>query len=186
MGKLLLSKIINAENGKPVIFSAEQVFVKKDKKALDVLLDEIQTRIANLSGAEVEQLKTDLAQLKTTFQTFMTGEDDDNGALDRLKELVAAIEANKGSIDALVADKATKAELEALIARVASLEGKNWDLLGGLGKNETTGNLTFNGKELTGETGIAIGTSVETATQYNGKIQIILEEIEIPDAEPAA
>lgn len=184
MSQSLLAKIL--VNGQKAPFSSADVINPKTGEPLDRQIAAIQAKIEGLSGGDIDQLKSDLELLKTTFQTFMTGDDDDNGVLDRLKELVAAIQANGASIDALVADKATKAELEALIGRVASLEGKNWDLLGGLGKNETTGNLTFNGKELTGETGIAIGASVETATQYNGKIQIILEEIEIPDAEPAA
>lgn len=142
------------------------------------VVDEVLAKIDGLSGADVEQLKTDLAQLKTTFQNFMTGEDDDNGALDRLKELVAAIEANKDSINALLTDKATKAELEAVIARIKTLEDKNWAVLDGISKSETSGNLVFNGKELTGETGIAICASADEEAVYNGKLKIVLQEIE--------
>lgn len=180
MSALTLAKL--RVNGKPASISCAQIFDEKAQKPLNELIDGINAKIADLSGAEVEQLKTELAQLKTTFDAFMTGEDDDNGTLDRLKELVAAISANKDSIDALVSDKATKEELDALITRVAALEGKNWTLLDGLSVNSETKNLVFNGKELTGQTGIAIGASAETATDYTGKIQIILEEIELPEA----
>lgn len=184
MAKIQGGKLII--NGQAVPLWSSQIVNHATGQKLDEQIAALETALADLSGTEIEQLKTQLTELKTTFQTFMTGEDDDNGALDRLKELVAAIEANKDSIDALVSDKATKAELEAVIAGVAALEAKNWTVLDGIGKSETIGNLTFNGKELTGETGIAIGASVEAATQYNGKIQIILEEIEVPEAKPAA
>lgn len=184
MAKITGGKIV--VNGQVMPIWASQVLNSQTGESIEAAIEAIEAKIAGLSGGDIDQLKTELAQLKTTFQTFMTGEDDDNGALDRLKELVAAIQANKATIDALVADKALKSDLDALVARVASLEGKNWTVLNGIGKNEASGNLTFNGKELTGETGIAIGASVEAATQYNGKLQIILEEIDVAEAEPTA
>lgn len=65
-------------------------------------------------GKDAETKHTELselvAQLKTTLNTFLTGEADD-GAVDRLVELVNAIEANKGSVDALVRDKVAKADI---------------------------------------------------------------------------
>ena len=39
-----------------------------------------------------------------TFETFLTGEDNDNGVLDRLSELVTAINANKSLIEGILAD----------------------------------------------------------------------------------
>lgn len=179
MPKLMLGKIL--VNGELMRTSSAHVYDPATGESLSSQIASIKSAIDGLSGAEVEGLKTDLAALKTTFDAFMTGEDDDNGALDRLKELVAAIQANKDSIDALTADKALKTDLEALVARVAALEGKNWTILDGLGKSEATGNLTFNGKELTGETGIAIGSTAGGAASYNGRIQIVLEEVEIAE-----
>lgn len=181
MSKMLLAQICNPATGEKLPFSSADIYDITRKKSLDQVVDDVLAKLEGLSGAEIKQLKTDLAALKTTFNAFMSGEDDDNGALDRLKELVAAIQANKGSIDALVADKATKTELEALITRVASLEGKNWAVLDGISKSETSGNLVFNGKELTGETGIAICASADAEAVYNGRLKIVLQEIEVAE-----
>lgn len=48
-------------------------------------------------------IENGLKPLQTSLNTFLSGDPDDNGTLDRLKELVAAINANKGSIDAILA-----------------------------------------------------------------------------------
>lgn len=182
MSKMLLAQICNPATGEKLPFSSADIYDITRKKSLDQVVDDVLAQLeAASSNEEVEKLKTDLAALKTTFNAFMSGEDDDNGALDSLKELVAAIQANKGSIDALVADKATKAELEALITRVAGLEGKNWAVLDGISKSETSGNLVFNGKELTGETGIAICASADAEAVYNGRLKIVLQEIEVAE-----
>ena len=179
MSKILLAQLFNPATGRRARLSAVDIYDVTRKKTLDQVIDAVLEKLDGVSSnEEVDNIKTELTQLKATFQTFMTGEDDDNGALDRLKELVAAIQANKSSIDALLRDKATKAELEAALARVAALEGKNWTLLDGLGTNADTGNLTFNGKELTGETGIAICTSPDAEAVYNGKLKIVLQELD--------
>lgn len=180
MAKLQLAQIINGANGEKLNLSTADVFDVARKKSVADLIDDIMGQISGATGTEFAQMRTDLDSLKTAFNDFMSGEDNDNGALDRLKELVAAINANKTALDAL-ADKAAKADLDALTTRVATLEGKNWTLLDALATNESSGNLTFNGHELNGETGIAIGASSEAATDYTGKIQIVLQEIEIPE-----
>ena len=43
-----------------------------------------------------------------------------------------------------------------------------------------SGNLVFNGKELTGETGIAFGDSIENATAYTGKLRVVVEDYTVP------
>ena len=43
-----------------------------------------------------------------------------------------------------------------------------------------SGNLVFNGKELTGETGIAFGNSIENATVYTGKLRVVVEDYTVP------
>ena len=60
--------------------------------------------------ATISAVREDCAALQNTLTTFLRG-DADGGDLDRLKELVAAINANKDSIDALVADHVKKSEL---------------------------------------------------------------------------
>lgn len=65
-------------------------------------------KVTMANGSNVE---TALTNLKATLDAFLTGEDNNNEVIDRLVELVAAINANKGSIDALVADKVAKADI---------------------------------------------------------------------------
>lgn len=139
----------------------------------------------------------DLASLKTSLETFLTGEAD-GGAVDRLKELVAAIQANKDSIDALVADhlqkddivndltsggaekvlsaeqgKALKALLDA--TQTSAHSHDNADLLAGLSTAEN-GNLTYNGRELDGS-GIELVTSAEDPAPQTGlRLRIVVSE----------
>lgn len=79
-------------------------------------------------------------------------------------------------------DKVLSAEQgKALKALIDNLTGSshshtNKAVLDGISKNGSTGNLQFNGKELTGETGIAIGTSLDQANTYTGKLRIVVED----------
>ena len=57
--------------------------------------------------AKITEINGQFAALESTLNTFLQGEAD-GGDLDRLKELVAAISANKDSINALVADHVKK------------------------------------------------------------------------------
>lgn len=187
MSKILLATLLN-DKGEKLPFDASQVYDRESKKSVKTLIDEIIVRIAGLEGNELDELKTELQELKAGFETFMTGADNDNGVLDRLMELVAAIQANKANIDALLADKATQEALDAVIARVAALEEvshshTNKAILDELSVDEETGNLVFNGKELTGETGIAIGADAASATDFTGKIRIVVEEISLDEPE---
>ena len=56
-------------------------------------------------------------------------------------------------------------------------EHANSAVLANIGTNATSGNLTYNGVELTGETGIATGASLAAATTYTAKVQIVLEDM---------
>lgn len=65
-----------------------------------------------------------IANITTAVNLFLSGEPDDNGKLDRLKELVAAIESNKDLIEAATGNHS--AELTALEnrlnAKIAEIE----------------------------------------------------------------
>lgn len=187
---------------------AEDVFDKTSGKTLAEHIAEapttesvnglINTAIQALKTDDIATLQSSLSSLQTTVNNFLTGEPDD-GTIDRLSELVNAINANKDSIDALLADHVKKTEIindlttggtdkvlsaeqgKALKALIDNLTGSshshtNKDVLDGISKNGSTGNLQFNGKELTGETGIAIGTSLDQANTYTGKLRIVVED----------
>ena len=190
--KKMLDQLLD-EAGREILISGSVVIDKTTGKTFSEHIAESgihksESEINEMISAAVEAVKTgDIAtltstvsSLQATVNNFLTGEPDDNGTLDRLKELVAAIEANKDSIDALVTDHATKAELTALTERVAAIEPKahehaNKDVLDGINK-AVNGNLTFNGKELNGETGIAIVDSVEASPSWTGKLRMVVTE----------
>ena len=190
--KKMLDQLLD-EAGREILISGSVVMDRTTGKTFSEHIAESgihksESEINEMISAAVEAVKTgDLATLtstvsalQTTVNNFLTGEPDDNGTLDRLKELVAAIEANKDNIDALVVDHATKEELTALAERVSAIEPKahehaNKDVLDGINK-AVNGNLTFNGKELNGETGIAIVDSVEASPSWTGKLRMVVTE----------
>lgn len=132
-----------------------------------------------------------------TVDAFLTGEATENGVMDRLVELVEAIKNNRDTIELLTAGKVSADDivndlttggtkkvlsaeqgkaLKALVDAVHVFE--NQETLDAISKNAETGNLVFNGHELNGETGIAVGASSEAATDYTAKIQILVEDFD--------
>ena len=99
---------------------AEDVFDKTSGKTLAEHIAEapttesvnglIDTAIQALKTGDIATLQNSLSSLQTIVNNFLTGEPDD-GTIDRLSELVNAINANKDSIDALVADHVKKTEI---------------------------------------------------------------------------
>lgn len=148
------------------------------------------------SKKSLAQHLVELSSLREALDAFLSGEAD-GGAMDRLKELVAAIHANKDSIDALVADHVTKDDIindlvtggtdkvlsaeqgKALKALLDALQGTahshaNKETLDMLGKTEDNV-LTCNGREVYGG-GIALVSSPEEQpASWNGKIRIMVE-----------
>lgn len=189
--KKMLDQLLD-EAGREILISGSVVIDKTTGKTFSEHIAESgihksESEINEMISAAVEAVKTgDIAtltstvsSLQATVNNFLTGEPDDNGTLDRLKELVAAIEANKDSIDALVTDHATKAELTALTERVAAIEPKahehaNKDVLDGINK-AVNGNLTFNGKDSTGKQGRHVD-SVEASPSWTGKLRMVVTE----------
>ena len=192
LANLYSEDVFDKTSGKTL---AEHIAEAPTTESVNSLID---TAIQALKTGDIATLQTSLSSLQTTVNNFLTGEPDD-GTIDRLSELVNAINANKGSIDALVADHVKKTEIvndlttggtdkvlsaeqgKALKALIDTLNESshshtNKDVLDGISKNVSTGNLQFNGKELTGETGIAIGTSLDQAKTYTGKLRIVVED----------
>lgn len=181
----LISRFLHPQTGTEMPIDSAAVLDRASGKRLDAIL----TETLALGG--------DLESLKTSLETFLTGEAD-GGAVDRLTELVAAIQANKDSIDALVADhlqkddivndltsggaekvlsaeqgKALKALLDA--TQTSAHSHDNADLLAGLSTAEN-GNLTYNGRELDGS-GIELVTSAEDPAPQTGlRLRIVVSE----------
>lgn len=205
-----LFRFFDAE-GNAASIKSEDVFDKTSGKTLaefmtaapstESIQGQIDTAIEAVKTGDIATLQSSLSSLSTTVNNFLTGEPDD-GTIDRLSELVNAINENKDSIDALVADHVKKSEIvndlttggadkvlsaeqgKALKTLIDALDGKshdhsNKDVLDGITK-AGSGNLAFNGKELTGETGIAFGDSIENATTYTGKLRVVVEDYTVP------
>ena len=205
-----LFRFFDAE-GNAASIQSEDVFDKTSGKTLaeylaaapstESIQGQIDTAIEAVKTGDIATLQSSLSSLSTTVNNFLTGEPDD-GTIDRLSELVNAINENKDSIDALLADHVKKSEIvndlttggadkvlsaeqgKALKALIDALEAAthshaNKDVLDAISKAES-GNLVFNGKELTGETGIAFGNSIENATAYTGKLHVVVEDYTVP------
>lgn len=203
----------------PIVLNAALIVEKTTGRSVaehmcDTTVHPTQDVIQGLVDASVEALKTGdvrtlsekLESLTTTVSAFLTGEDNNNETLDRLSELVAAIKANKDSIDALVADhvrkgdivddlttggaqKALSAEqgktlkglLDALQSSVESArhEHANKAVLDKFG--ESAGKPTFNGATI-GETGWAFVAGPDEPAVFNGKVKAVVVEYDAPAA----
>lgn len=135
---------------------------------------------------------------KATVDTFLTGQADDPvGTMDKLAELVAQIQANATSIEAITSGKVAVSDIVNDLTtggtdKVLSAEqGKtlkglidaihvfaNESVLDAISTNATSGNLVYNGVELGAFTGIAVGASAAAATDYSAKLQIIVEDFD--------
>ena len=209
--QITLSSLFNTSTNSNHIFTTSDIFDKNKNKLLSTIL-------LNLDG--------NLSALENVVNTFLTGEENNDGTINRLKELVAAIQANASSIDDIisgyvkeedVANNLTtvdagkvldarqgKALNDAIALKVATADivddcthtDTNKPLSANQGKalkdaldthtakfTETqSGDLVYNTKDLT-ETGIAIGSSAATATDFHGKLKIITETYTYDDGE---
>ena len=175
-------------------------------EAINLLKDGTTDGTGNLS-VDYDTLKKIAAALegvKADLALFLTGEAD-GGTIDRLTELVSAINANADSIEAITSGKVNMSDIvDALTSTAADqplsanqghvLKGlidslsdsvadaianthahTNKEILDGIGKSEAN-NLTFNGVELGKFTGIATGASIDAATDFSAQLQIVVEE----------
>ena len=216
MATYKLASFFDADGNK-LYLSAGQVYYKGRKLTLEELLastptnEEVQGMLdelkEDLEGEDLKNIQDALDALQKEVDDFLKGDATDNDTVDRLKELIALIQANKDSIDGILGDylkgtdvvdnltstdtdKPLSANQGSVIAgRLDDLEGDTHThdnketILDLIGKAENSGNLTFNGKELNGETGIAMGASLETANTYTNKLRIVVENYEEPAAE---
>lgn len=178
MSNLLLARLTD-ENNQALPFNAAHV-------------------VNPVTKENVSDFMARMEEFKVMVDAFLTGEDNADEIINRLSEIVAAIKANKDLINTAIngslkpadivndlttggANKVLSAEqgkaLKALIDSIHTFA--NAAVLDKIGQNEQ-GSMTFDGKAL--ETGIAIGATPEEATNFNGKIKIILETVTV--AEP--
>ncbi len=88
------------ENGNQLPISGAAV---ADKETGKTFSDHLADHAATLSKDAINELiENGLKPLQTTLNAFLSGDPDDNGTLDRLKELVAAINENKDNIDKIL------------------------------------------------------------------------------------
>lgn len=140
----------------------------------------------------LKKISDTLGALKNVVNTFMTGAPD-AGTIDRLSELLAAITANKDTIDALLTDKVDKTSiyngLDSTDATklLSAAQGKvlkdlidaSKSLLDGM-TVDGNGNLNFNGKILDGSTGIAFVGKADDIPVYSGKLRMVIADYTPP------
>lgn len=96
----MIDQFLDAD-GKPLPLSGAAVM---DKATGQTFAQHMADSGSHPTQASIQQLINDaLTPIQTTLNTFLTGDPDDNGTVDRLKELVAAIVENKENIDAILA-----------------------------------------------------------------------------------
>ena len=79
-----------------------QLYQMKDGDIIKLVLE---LAASNVKMADGSTVQSTLADVKTRLNNFLSGSDDDNGLIDRLSELVAAIQQNKDTIEALTSGK---------------------------------------------------------------------------------
>lgn len=109
--------MVRTADGKMGVASLAATAVQHaDGKTTEQKVTEIISDIATVSaalgtqGTDLTTLQTSLTTLETSLNSFLTG-DPDGGEIDRLKELVAEITANRDSIDAITSSKVAKADI---------------------------------------------------------------------------
>lgn len=95
-----------------------------------------------------------LSNVTSAVNLFLSGEPDDNGKLDRLKELVAAIEANKDLIEAATGNHSTElaALEERLNAKILEIEAAS------------------------GQTSVAFVASEDAEPVFDGKLVMVVSD----------
>lgn len=159
----------------------------------------VETAITALKNGDIKTLSDALVQLKGSVDAFLTGEPD-AGTMDRLSELVAAINANKDSIDALVTDHLTQDSIADNLTTddatkvLSAKQGKvlkdlistsghthaNADVLNKLSLSQE-GGLLVDG-EAVGGGGIAFMASADATPVFNGKLKIVVSDYTPPTA----
>lgn len=205
--KLDASIVVDPKSGKDI--------VKLFSDALNLLKDGTTDGSAGLPEDYNTLLKisNSLAALKVTLNDFLTGEDNE-GDIDRLAELVKAIQANKESIDALLLDNLAKADLintltsEATDKPLTAAQGKvlkdlidalesslnekleahhthsNQEILDNITQN-ADGDLEYNGKVLNGATSVAMVASADATPVFDEKLILVVTPFTESGAEEA-
>ena len=155
----------------------------------------------------LKKIETAVEAIKADLSAFLTGEENGD-AIDRLSELVKAINDNADSIEAITSSKVNKTDivdgltstdadkplsanqgraLKALIDAISETVGTlgnsshghdNLEVLNGASK-DADGNFVYNGKTLNGETGIAFKSAASDPSVYTGKLDFVLSSIEV-------
>lgn len=97
MTKKIIDQFLD-EEGNPILLDGDIVVDRESGKTI------AETVAAGIkSDDDINALiQTALTPIQTTLNNFLTGDPDDNGTLDRLRELVQAITDNKDNIDNLL------------------------------------------------------------------------------------
>lgn len=179
MALKLIKELLDAQGNKQLIKGSNVV----DEVTGVTFEGHVADKTIHLTEADVE---AKMSALTATVNDFLTG-DANGGEMDRLVELVGAIGENKGTIDALMKDKATKEEVAALQDQIDVIEAgshshENQEVLDGIGK-DASGDLTYNGKVLDGATSVAFVADSSDTPVFDGKLVMVVAAYNEPTAE---
>lgn len=211
MALMLIKSILDSKNNEQV-FDGRLVIdtltgknvIDSFTEALNVLKDGTTDASGNLPEEynSLSKISAALASLKTTLNDFLTGEDNE-GDIDRLVELVKAIQANKDSIDGLIADNVRKDDIvnaltsedatkvlsaaqgkalkDLIDALETSLNAKleaahthdNQDVLDKIGET-SDGDLEYNGHVLNGATSVTLVSAADATPVFDEKLILVV------------
>lgn len=200
MSNLYLAKLFKSDDTQIALRSTE-VYDVATKKYLSAFISDTNTSIAGLQAALTGHSKTSVVA-DITARDALTGVN--TGDLCWAKNASADSTVSSGAacyIAEVSGDPATvtwtkvaEAESMDVVLNWADIQDKpsstvsaidqavtnshthsNSTVLAGLSADATSGNLVFNSKELTGETGIAIISSTSDTPSYTGQVKLLVE-----------
>ena len=179
MATLKLGKLYNG--GVLVNFDSTAVYDSATKQALSTFIANTNSALANKSRGQVVADIT--ARDALSASNLLVG--DIVWVTDASSDSTVTSGAAAYIVSAISGSTITWAKLseaESLDVSVSwSDVGSKPAAVTGLGVDGTSGNLTFNGVELGGYTGTAVGATLAGATDYTAKLQLVVE-----DFDPAA
>lgn len=203
MASLRLGKLY--QNGQAFYLRSDDVYDVATKQTFAQYVAANNTRVANLESALAGKApvhivadmnaRDALTDVITGTLCWVRDAADDSTVASGAAAYLASVDGNS-----VTWEKVAEAESMDVVIQWANIQGKpnssvediddavskkhehaNKAIIDAISTNATSGNLVFNNVELGAYTGTAVGTSLEGATDYSAKLQIVVEEYD-PEA----
>ena len=210
MSTLFLAKLYNGKTGNALALRSTDIYDVATRKYLSAHISETNVALAQLQAAIAGKAPS-FVKDDITARDAMTVAANNvlSGSFCWVKDASADSTVNSGAAlylaevsgSTITWSKVTEVESLDVVLSWASIQNKpsstvsqidqavtdshthsNSTVLAGISADSTSGNLTYNGVELNGETGIAFVSSLSDTATFNGQIKMVVEEFD-PDAE---